>query len=68
MMRQSIAETGKSCSFIIDTGSIELVIYRRNLLLLYNDVRLKHTSIPTTSITGYQLPIIGIVNIQIRKE
>lgn len=67
-MQKLTTNTGNFLSFIVDTRSMELIISKRNLLFLYDDINFKLLNNGDAGITDQQIPIIGRVDIPFRKK
>jgi transposase InsO family protein len=50
---------GKSHDFIVDTGSVESLISKASLDMLYPNTKLEPTPITIRGITGHSMPILG---------
>lgn len=67
-MQKLTTNTGNFLSFIVDNRSMELIISKRNLLFLYDDINFKLLNNGDAGITDQQIPIIGTVDIPFRKK
>ncbi|CAH8821629.1 unnamed protein product [Trichobilharzia szidati] len=68
LVRNFTTSSGKSHCFIIDTGSTESIISKKDLLSLCKHAQVDPTTSSITGITGHKLPLIGATNICLKSD